>query len=259
VIHRRTPAILTAFLVLAGSSWLAYASMDPYGDRTMCLQGSLRVGNSSPLAWPDGYVYAEQGAQFRCSGCGNQAQLLGSADWGNLTIQGRVLSGSAAIHLSPPAGSNVIIDDAYRAAGGAGGGAPGLVVEGGGSFGGGLSVGGDFNRGCPGGMTKIGSTCIGQPFANNGTSWQDTNLICRDGGNRMCTFAEVNFAAIRNVLPSYDIGTLDRWVWVDDTQHTDAGCHVNLNFNQGGEPEGSVNCGVNIYTNHASIAGICCK
>ncbi|MFO0693831.1 MAG: hypothetical protein U0230_09780 [Polyangiales bacterium] len=77
------------------------------------------------------YLTVSQGADFQCSGCGSPSTLRGASSWGRLTIQGRVLSGSNNIHLSPPAGANVIVDRSYRAAGGGTGGpAPGLDVEG---------------------------------------------------------------------------------------------------------------------------------
>lgn len=79
----------------------------------------------------NGYLDVEQGAQFRCSGCGSSSTLRGVNEWGNLTIQGRVISADANLHLSPPGGSGVIINDTYRAAGGASTGAGAtLDVEG---------------------------------------------------------------------------------------------------------------------------------
>ena len=59
-----------------------------------------------------------------CSGCGD-----GGANWGNMTIQGRVVSANSNIHLSPPGGNSVIINGDYRAAGG-GTGNVGLAVSG---------------------------------------------------------------------------------------------------------------------------------
>ncbi len=50
--------------------------------------------------------------------------------WGNTVINGRVWSASNNIHLSPPNGSWVYINDDYREAGGAGGGTAGLQVDG---------------------------------------------------------------------------------------------------------------------------------
>lgn len=70
------------------------------------------------------------GVQFDCVGCGSTTSIDGdgSSNWGTMTIQGRVLSANNNIHLSPPGGSNVIINTAYRAAGG-GGGTAGLQVQ----------------------------------------------------------------------------------------------------------------------------------
>lgn len=59
-----------------------------------------------------------------CSGCGD-----GGGNWGNVTMQGRVISASDNLHLSPPGGRNVIINGDYRAAGG-GTGNVGLSVSG---------------------------------------------------------------------------------------------------------------------------------
>ena len=50
---------------------------------------------------------------FPCSGCGDNG-----GQWGNMTIQGRVVSANSNIHLSPPGGSGVVIDSGYRNAGG---------------------------------------------------------------------------------------------------------------------------------------------
>lgn len=70
------------------------------------------------------------GVQFDCVGCGSTTSIDGdgSSNWGTMTIQGRVLSANNNIHLSPPGGSNVIINSVYRAAGG-GGGIAGLQVQ----------------------------------------------------------------------------------------------------------------------------------
>ena len=67
---------------------------------------------------------------FDCPSCGSTTELDGSEDWGDLTIQGRVLSANSNIHLSPPAGYNVVIDATYRAAGGSSIGPAGLLVNG---------------------------------------------------------------------------------------------------------------------------------
>jgi len=76
----------------------------------------------------NGRAYFRGGVQFGCPGCGSTTTIDGTDNWGNMTIQGRVISANANIHLSPPGGSNVIINTAYRAAGGAGGTA-GLQVQ----------------------------------------------------------------------------------------------------------------------------------
>lgn len=71
------------------------------------------------------------GVLFDCPGCGSTSTVDGSSDWGDLTIQGRVISSSDNLHLSPPGGSKVIINSTYRAAGG-GTGTTGLDIEDGG-------------------------------------------------------------------------------------------------------------------------------
>jgi hypothetical protein len=77
------------------------------------------------------YLYVGQGAHFDCPSCGSTTALRGSSNWGDLTIQGRVLSTNSALHLSPPSGSAVIIDDLYGAAGGTrNGSGAGLNVQG---------------------------------------------------------------------------------------------------------------------------------
>lgn len=71
------------------------------------------------------------GVLFDCPDCGSTSTVDGNANWGDLTIQGRVLSTNSNLHLSPPGGSKVVINSAYRAAGGAGG-TTGLDIEDGG-------------------------------------------------------------------------------------------------------------------------------
>lgn len=71
------------------------------------------------------------GVLFDCPSCGSTSTVDGSSDWGDLTIQGRVLSTNSNLHLSPPGGSKVIINSTYRAAGG-GTGTTGLDIEDGG-------------------------------------------------------------------------------------------------------------------------------
>lgn len=55
---------------------------------------------------------------------------MGQTGWGTMIAQGRVLSANNNIHLSPPDGTDVIIDTNYRQAGGAGGGVAGLRATG---------------------------------------------------------------------------------------------------------------------------------
>jgi hypothetical protein len=73
------------------------------------------------------------GVLFNCIDCGSTSSIDGDgvSDWGDLTIQGRVISTNSNLHLSPPNGSKVIINTAYRAAGG-GTGTSGLDIEDGG-------------------------------------------------------------------------------------------------------------------------------
>jgi len=85
----------------------------------------------------NGTVYLNRGVFFDCNDCGvlnpgeyNLGDGVGG-NWGDLSIQGRVLSANSNIHLSPPGGNRVIINSAYRAAGG-GTGTTGLDIEDGG-------------------------------------------------------------------------------------------------------------------------------
>lgn len=74
----------------------------------------------------DGSLYLD------CINCGSTSDPYptGGSGWGNMVLQGRVMSADANIHISPPGGSNVIIDDTYRAGGGSGSAAgAGLQVE----------------------------------------------------------------------------------------------------------------------------------
>lgn len=93
---------------------------------TITQNGRVGIGTTNPLSQlhTTGTVY------FDCQPCGSTSALEGGEFWGNMSIQGRVLSADNNIHLSPPAGTNVIINDTYRAAGGAGSGSAGLRVEG---------------------------------------------------------------------------------------------------------------------------------
>lgn len=93
----------------------------------------IRIDDNGPLILkPNGVVSAtfsndqtvefEGSLRFDCASCGDVNNLDGTGDWGDLTIQGRVLSANSNLHLSPPNGFDVIINDNYRAAGGTGGG-----------------------------------------------------------------------------------------------------------------------------------------
>ena len=86
--------------------------------------GTLFLGTKS------GEVEIRGTTIFDCEECGSSSVIDGSSEWGRLTMQGRVISADANIYLSPPGGSNVIINDTYRAAGGSTSGAAGLSVEG---------------------------------------------------------------------------------------------------------------------------------
>jgi hypothetical protein len=72
-----------------------------------------------------------RGVLFNCNDCGSASTIDGNQNWGDLVIQGRVLSTNSNLHLSPPGGSKVIINSGYRSAGGATG-TTGLDVEDGG-------------------------------------------------------------------------------------------------------------------------------
>jgi hypothetical protein len=76
-----------------------------------------------------GVIYSNGALRLNCSNCGG-ATLNGGDGWGNLTIQGRVISTNSALHLSPPAGYAVVINDSYRAAGGSSAGEARLEVQG---------------------------------------------------------------------------------------------------------------------------------
>ncbi|MFN8300064.1 MAG: hypothetical protein U0T75_13235 [Chitinophagales bacterium] len=96
--------------------------------------GNVGIGTTTPgsykLSVVGGNTYLDQGLYIRCLTCGG-ASLGSGADWGILTLQGRVLSSNSNLHLSPPGGSKVIINSSYRAAGG-GTGTTGLQIEDGG-------------------------------------------------------------------------------------------------------------------------------
>ena len=79
----------------------------------------------------DGSVTIAKGVLFDCNDCGSTTTIDGTGNWGDLVIQGRVLSSNSNIHLSPPGGTKVIINSSYRSAGGATG-TTGLDIEDGG-------------------------------------------------------------------------------------------------------------------------------
>jgi len=102
---------------------------DAQGDRgwTWGVDGQTPVASISN----GGHMTLNGSMFFDCVNCGSTSDPypLGGSSWGDMVIQGRVLSANANIHLSPPGGSNVIIDDAYRSAGGSTSGSAGLQVE----------------------------------------------------------------------------------------------------------------------------------
>jgi|GEM_PF-905917 len=256
-------------LVPAAFASRAAAAKDFKVTGTLDAQGDVYVGQDLDVtgdAHTDQYLSVQQGADFLCSNCGSTSTLRGNANWGRLTVQGRVLSASGNLHLSPPTGANVVINDTYRAAGGADTGAAGLDVEGHTQLRSSLdvdgwaNVDGDFSRGCPGGMNKNGSTCIDANvrWGTNTISWLGVAEGCQNAGLRMCTPAEVAGATRNWRTARVDWSQGDVWVWVDSNEHG-TGCHVNLNTNQPGYTHGQVNCQVGFNTNHGAIGGLCCK
>lgn len=79
----------------------------------------------------DGSILIDEGVMFDCNDCGSTTTIDGTGSWGDLIIQGRVLSTNSNLHLSPPGGYRVIINSTYRSAGG-GGGTTGLDIQDGG-------------------------------------------------------------------------------------------------------------------------------
>ncbi len=79
----------------------------------------------------DGSIRIDEGVLFDCNDCGATNTIDGASNWGDLVIQGRVLSTNSNLHLSPPGGNRVIINSTYRAAGG-GTGTTGLDIQDGG-------------------------------------------------------------------------------------------------------------------------------
>lgn len=100
---------------------------------------SLRTGNNLERIQVNGNgtIYLNRGVFFDCNDCGGTANGQydmtdgAGGNWGDMSIQGRVISANSNIHLSPPGGSRVIINSSYRAAGG-GTGTTGLDIEDGG-------------------------------------------------------------------------------------------------------------------------------
>ena len=87
-------------------------------------------------------LYFRGSVLFDCPNCGSTTALDGSSGWGDMTVQGRVMSANSNIHLSPPGGYKVVINDTYRAAGGSSSGGASLDVEGNVTVGGNLTVNG---------------------------------------------------------------------------------------------------------------------
>ncbi|MCP4125114.1 MAG: tail fiber domain-containing protein [Bacteroidetes bacterium] len=123
-----------AFSHIDRNSTSGYALMQNGSGRTLLNAEAnqsigLRIGNTQHMTMEStGIIDIEKGVRFDCGSCGSSSTLNGSANWGDLTIQGRVLSASSNLHLSPPGGNYVWINDGYRAAGGSSGDV-GIVVE----------------------------------------------------------------------------------------------------------------------------------
>ena len=102
---------------------------DAQGDRgwTWGVNGATPVASISN----GGHMTLNGSLFLDCVNCGSTSDPypIGGSAWGNMVLQGRVLSADNNIHLSPPAGSNVVINDTYRAAGGGTAGSAGLQVE----------------------------------------------------------------------------------------------------------------------------------
>ena len=101
---------------------------DAEGDRgwTWGVEGVTPVASISTA----GHMSLDGTMFFDCVSCGSTTDKFATAGsgWGDLTIQGRVISTNSNLHLSPPGGSNVIINTTYRAAGG-GTGTANLIVD----------------------------------------------------------------------------------------------------------------------------------
>ena len=95
--------------------------------------GNVGIGTTDPGNYRlnvNGGLYVAKSVRFDCNDCGSTTTEFGTSNWGDLTIQGRVLSTNNNLHLSPPGGTKVIINDVYRAAGGSTSGHAGLSVSG---------------------------------------------------------------------------------------------------------------------------------
>lgn len=100
---------------------------------TMDRFGKIGIGTQDPGNYQlnvNGDVNISKAIKFDCNDCGGLSTLFGTDNWGDLTIQGRVLSTNQNLHLSPPGNTKVIINDTYRAAGGTSSGHAGLWVSG---------------------------------------------------------------------------------------------------------------------------------
>jgi hypothetical protein len=110
------------------------STLDVTSNTTAALDvtGNAEVGSLNAIAnaTVGNDLFVTQGARFDCNSCGSDTTFDGFSDYGTLTVQGRVISTDDNLHLSPPGGSNVYINDQFRAAGGGTTGDVGLVVDG---------------------------------------------------------------------------------------------------------------------------------
>jgi len=102
---------------------------DAEGDRgwTWGVNGTTPVASISS----GGHMTLNGSLFLDCVNCGSTSDPypIGGSGWGDMVIQGRVMSTNSNLHLSPPGGSNVVINDTYRAAGGTTTGTAGLEIE----------------------------------------------------------------------------------------------------------------------------------
>lgn len=118
-----------------------YGPVTSYSIKTNMTSNSDRgwtwgVSGSAPVMAVNatqGHMRLRGALNLSCEACGsataNDAFPASGSGWGNVVIQGRVISANSNLHLSPPGGFNVVINDTYRAAGGSSTGAAGLQVE----------------------------------------------------------------------------------------------------------------------------------